>query len=91
MDMLDNHNIRTKLSTLNSLPKGYTPNLESKWSMLEAGLSGQTKRNTLWKPVRVAAMLLLLGGASLLIPLIKQKPIITADTKYKHSLFSFSE
>jgi len=66
--MSDDNIIKQKVNSLDSLPPGYEPNLESKWNLLEAGLDeGKKKRVILyWHRVAIAAMLLIIGGGSLL-------------------------
>lgn len=78
MEMLEDNIVQNKLNSLDTLPEGYTPNLESKWSMLEAGLEANTKTVITWKPIAAAALLLLLGGATLLLQQIKPQPKVTA-------------
>ncbi|MES2780358.1 MAG: hypothetical protein V4651_10725 [Bacteroidota bacterium] len=79
MELLENNIVQKKLNSLDTLPDGYTPNLESKWSMLEAGLEGNKKTASPWKPIYAAALILFLGGAALLLQQIKQRHVITAD------------
>lgn len=64
--------IKEKIEGLNDLPVGYTPNLQSKWEVLENGLKPEKKPLLFaWsKYLSIAASLLFIGGASLL--LIKQ-------------------
>lgn len=79
MEMLEDNIVQSKLNSLDTLPEGYTPNLESKWSMLEAGLEGNAKRTVAWKPIAAAAVVLILGGATLLLQQLKPKVAVTAD------------
>ncbi|MES2558144.1 MAG: hypothetical protein V4590_00270 [Bacteroidota bacterium] len=78
METLEDNIVQHKLSSLDTLPEGYTPNLESKWSMLEAGFDGNKKRIVAWKPIAAAALLLFLGGAALLLQQIKPQAKATA-------------
>jgi hypothetical protein len=78
MEMWEDNIIKTKLEGMDTLPEGYAPNLESKWSMLEAGLDGNRKqKGFVWKPYAAAAMLLMLGGPAIL--LMRPKPKTAAD------------
>lgn len=79
MENLENNIIENKINSLGTLPEGYTPNLDSKWSMLEAGLQGNSRSPFIWKPFAAAAILLLLGGSILLMQQIKQKSLLKAD------------
>lgn len=76
-----NRSLQQKLDSLDELPVGYEPNLNSKWEVLETALHGKTQRKSILialKPwLRVAAMLLLIGGAGLL--LIKKPTTKTAN------------
>lgn len=68
MEKLQDKVIRDRLNALDTLPEGYTPNLASKWSVLEAGMENKRKKPVvIWKYVAAAAMLLMVGGASLLL------------------------
>lgn len=73
MEILEDNIVQHKLNRLDTLPEGYTPNLDSKWSMLEAGLEGNKKTASAWKPMAAAALVLLLGGGILLLQQIKQR------------------
>ncbi len=70
MEQQDDKIIRDKLNTLDTLDAGYEPNLESKWSVLEAGLKKEEKgrRIVLLHRIAIAAAILILGtGAWLLL------------------------
>lgn len=68
---------------MDTLPEGYAPSLESKWSMLEAGLNGSRRRTGFaWKPFAAAAMLLMLGGAGLI--LMQPETKTAADIPAQH-------
>lgn len=76
--------IQQKIDLVNSLPEGYSPNLNNKWEILAAGLAPKKKPLFLYfnKISAIAAMLLLIGGISLFfIKTIKRndaiKPIVT--------------
>lgn len=76
--------IQQKIDSVNSLPEGYSPNLNNKWEILAAGLTPKKKPLFLYfnKISAIAAMLLLIGGISLFfIKTIKRndaiKPIVT--------------
>jgi hypothetical protein len=76
MEILEDKIVRNKLGGMDTLPEGYAPNLESKWSMLEAGLNGNSRKTVFaWKPYAVAAMLLILGGAALILMRPKTKTV----------------
>ncbi len=64
--------IKEKIDGLTDFPDGYTPNLASKWEVLENGLKPKRRPlMLLWSNyVSIAATLLFIGGATLL--LIKQ-------------------
>jgi hypothetical protein len=75
--------IQQKIDLVNSLPEGYSPNLNNKWEILAAGLAPKKKPLYLYfnKISAIAAMLLLIGGVSLFfIKTIKRndavKPIV---------------
>lgn len=42
--MLEDKIIGQKINSLDSLPHGYEPNLESKWNVIEAGLDEGSKK-----------------------------------------------
>ncbi|MES2726290.1 MAG: hypothetical protein V4643_04255 [Bacteroidota bacterium] len=66
--------IKVKIDSVIDLPDGYTPNLNNKWELLEAGLVKQKEKKPVLFYVRqtawIAALLLLFGGVGLF--LIKQ-------------------
>jgi hypothetical protein len=74
--------IQEKINSVNDLPEGYSPNLNSKWELLQAGLKPeQNKKPVLYYIQRtstVAAMLLLIGGSGLLIIKKPTKPITSS-------------
>lgn len=80
MNRLNNDVIREKLNSLDTLPEGYSPNLTSKWEVLEAGLGEKTERK---KPVlfwvkrisTVAAIALFIGGSGVLLIQRPNKPV----------------
>lgn len=78
MEMRSNKIIQDKINSVNDLPEGYSPNLNSKWELLQAGLKPeQNKKPVLYYIQRasaVAAMLLLIGGSGLLIIKKPTKP-----------------
>ena len=62
MEATENKKIASKLEELKTLPKDYQPNLDSKWALLEASLSGKDKgkqRIVVW--IRAAAALIIFG------------------------------
>ncbi len=71
MEMRSNKIIQDKINSVNDLPEGYSPNLNSKWELLQAGLKPkQNKKPVMYYIQRasaVAAMLLLIGGSGLII------------------------
>ncbi len=88
MEMRSNKIIQDKINSVNDLPEGYSPNLNSKWELLQAGLKPeQNKKPMLYYIQRasaVAAMLLLIGGSGLLIIKKPTKPTasnITTNNK----------
>ncbi|MFZ4799084.1 MAG: hypothetical protein ACOYMA_16400 [Bacteroidia bacterium] len=71
--------IQQKIDSVNSLPEGYSPNLNNKWEILAAGLTPKKKPLFLYfnKISAIAAMLLLIGGISLFfIKTIKRKEAV---------------
>jgi hypothetical protein len=90
MEMRSDKIIQDKINSVNDLPEGYSPNLNSKWELLQAGLKPeQNKKPVLYYIQRasaVAAMLLVIGGSGLLIIKKPTKPsvsnIITNTNSY---------
>jgi hypothetical protein len=82
MEMRSDKIIQDKINSVNDLPEGYSPNLNSKWELLQAGLkSEQNKKSVMYYIQRasvVAAMLLLIGGSGLLIIKKPTKPITSS-------------
>jgi hypothetical protein len=78
MEMRSDKIIQDKINSVDDLPEGYSPNLNSKWELLQAGLKPeQNKKPVLYYIQRasaVAAMLLLIGGSGLLIIKKPTKP-----------------
>lgn len=68
MEMSDDNIIKQKINSLDFLPAGYEPNIESKWNLIEAGLDEGKKKGIIinWYRIAIAAMLLIIGGGSLL-------------------------
>ncbi|HSI90424.1 MAG TPA: hypothetical protein VK927_04865 [Adhaeribacter sp.] len=52
--------IREKLDSLNTLPEGYAPSLDSKWELLRAGQPEKKKRRLVYYYAAAASFLLLL-------------------------------
>ncbi|MES2689477.1 MAG: hypothetical protein V4658_03690 [Bacteroidota bacterium] len=77
METVENKNIRQKINAVTDLPVGYTPNLESKWDLLEAGFN-KKENKAVGFYIRyisgIAAALLLIGGAGLYI-IKNNKPV----------------
>jgi hypothetical protein len=73
--------IREKLEELQELPGNYTPNLASKWSVLEAALEDKPKRRMWagWKWAAAAAFLGLLSVGFLLNNETTKPPLKTAN------------
>lgn len=68
METAENRIIRESINSITNLPQGYTPNLQSKWELLEAGLNKKERKTALFyiKYLSgIAAALLLIGGAGL--------------------------
>lgn len=82
MEMRSDKIIQDKINSVNDLPEGYTPNLNSKWELLQAGLKPkQNKKTVLYYIQRasaVAAIFLLIGGSGLLM--IKKPAKLTASS-----------
>lgn len=59
--------VREKLNQLTGLPEGYTPNLQSKWALLEASLEAEqhSKRRGFWM-LRAAAVLFLFSVSAVM-------------------------
>lgn len=83
MENSDNRSIAAKLEELDTLPAGYQPNLDSKWTLLEASLEGQNKTKraiVLW--TRAAAVLIIFTLAILLLmPHAQPKQMTIARVK----------
>ena len=84
MEMLEDKIIKQKLDSLEKLPEGYEPNLESKWNLIETGLDEGNKKKVaiIWYRIAIAAMLLMIGGGSLMLikPVTKvQKEVDTRN------------
>jgi hypothetical protein len=78
MEMLSDTIIQDKINSVNDLPEGYTPNLNSKWELLQAGLKPKQNKKTilyyLQRASAVAAILFLIGGSGLLMIKNPTKP-----------------
>ncbi len=74
MEMYSNNIIKVKIDSVIDLPDSYTPNLNNKWELLEAGLVKQHEKKPVLFYMRqtasIAALFLLFGGVGLF--LIKQ-------------------
>lgn len=92
MEMRSNKIIQDKINSVNDLPEGYSPNLNSKWELLQAGLKPeQNKKPVLYYIQRasaVAAMLLLIGGSGLLIIKKPTKPTASNITTNNKNIVS---
>lgn len=79
---MDNRTIAAKLDELDTLPAGYAPNLESKWSVLEASLEGKKSgRKTFLVWARIAAILLIcLSVTWLFLPRPETKTTVRVKT-----------
>ena len=93
MEMHSNKIIQQKIDSVNSLPEGYSPNLNNKWEILAAGLAPKKKPFFLYfnKISAVAAILLLIGGVSLFfIKTIKRndaaKPVVSITKPVKKGI-----
>ncbi|RYD70041.1 MAG: hypothetical protein EOP53_26115 [Sphingobacteriales bacterium] len=60
MEHLDDKNIQNKIDSIESLPVGYSPNLEGKWEILEATIPHQ-KRKFKFSLAIAASIVLLIG------------------------------
>jgi hypothetical protein len=81
MEATENKIIVSKLEELTTLPDDYQPNLDSKWALLEASLSGKDKnkqRILFW--MRAAAALIILGLAGMWMQ-SENRVKVLADTK----------
>ena len=81
--------IKEKIESLTDLPVGFTPNLASKWEVLENGLKPEKKPLVFaWrKYLSMAASLLFIGGAGLLlIKNINTKPPLANAVKQEIKL-----
>jgi hypothetical protein len=69
METHSNKIIQQKIEAVNSLPEGYSPNLNNKWEIIAAGLTPKKKPLFLYfnKISAIAAILLLIGGISLFL------------------------
>jgi len=90
MEMRSDKIIQDKINSVNDLPEGYSPNLNSKWELLQAGLKPEQNKKPVFYYIQrasaVAAMLLVIGGSGLLIIKKPTKPsvsnIITNTNSY---------
>lgn len=72
METQENKIIRDKINALNGFPEGYQVNMESKWTLLEAGLENNRKKTVFsWK--WVAAVFVLFASVAVWFMLEKQK------------------
>lgn len=82
METRSDNIIQEKINSLNNLPEGYSPNLNSKWELLQAGLKPEQNKRLLLFYVKqasaIAAMLLLIGGSGLLIIKKIAKPTVAS-------------
>ena len=63
METMQDKLIRQKLNSLDTLPEGYAPSLDSKWELLIAGQTEPKKRPTfIWYAVAASLLLLLSFG-----------------------------
>src|SRR5690606_20729302 len=86
MEVTENKIIASKLDELKTLPKDYQPNLDSKWALLEASLSGKDKgkqRAAIW--MRSAAAVIIFGLVGFWIQ-SEYKVNDLADTKTKDAI-----
>jgi hypothetical protein len=94
MEMRSDKIIHDKINSVNDLPEGYSPNLNSKWELLQAGLkSEQNKKSVMYYIQRtsvVAAMLLLIGGSGLLIIKKLTKPITSSPYDWAYAAIIWS-
>lgn len=74
METVEHGRIRDKISSVDGLPQGYSPDLQSKWELLEAGLKPAKRKalSTYFVRVGVAAGFLLLAGIMTWKPLSEQ-------------------
>lgn len=93
METAENSTIQQKINSVTDLPHGYTPNLQSKWDLLEAGLNKQERKTSLFYfryISGIAAALLLIGGAGLYI-IKNNKPVTKPAAQQTQPLFSVKE
>lgn len=74
--------LKEKLEGLMDLPSDYAPNLDSKWSIVEAGLHAEQKKNV-WLWYSSAAALLLVGSFWFFKPQTNQVAINHQPTQVK--------
>jgi len=69
MEIQEDNIIKQKVNSLDGLPEGYEPNLESKWNIIETGLDENKRKKKIigWYRIAIAAMLLIIGGGSLFL------------------------
>jgi hypothetical protein len=79
--------IKEKIATITALPENYTPNLNSKWELLQAGLPKQKKPLVLYinNISAIAAILLLIAGLAIQYFTAVNQPIA------KPALISFAK
>jgi len=82
MEMRSDKIIQDKINSVNDLPEGYRPKLNSKWELLQAGLKPKQNKKTVLYYLQlvsaVAAILLLIGGSGLLIIKKPTKPMASS-------------
>lgn len=79
METMQDKNIREKLNSLDTLPEGYAPSLQSKWELLQAGKpQKQEKPVYSWYAVAASLVLLICFGLVYLMPQKDAAPNLVA-------------
>lgn len=82
MQHLDKNMLQEKLESLDQLPAGYQPDLNSKWNLLETALDGNTEKKRKKFIIRwsvAASLLLLLGLAYYIASEQKFHPVVKSQ------------
>src|SRR5688500_5940441 len=84
MDSTQDNRIREKINSLNSLPDGYLPSLDSKWELLQQARQPKKKPVGVWYTLTAAAcFLLMLGFGWLLLQTGQKQPVPLATNTSK--------
>src|SRR5688572_16512448 len=77
MEAMQDKEIREKLNSLNTLPEGYSPSLDSKWELLCAGKPIKKRTSLSFWYAAAASFLLLLSASLIFWQTEKHAPEVT--------------